>query len=72
MSSTTPSDPYHDTDVFMKNAYLFARNFVEVQFYHCPGEANIAADTLAKHSYGPMSIVWHEEPLSSYVLANDA
>jgi hypothetical protein len=36
-------------------------NFVEVQFFYCPREANMAADSLAKHFDGPMSIIWHEE-----------
>jgi hypothetical protein len=37
-------------------------NFIEVQFFHYPREANMTADSLARYSEGPTSIVWHEEP----------
>jgi hypothetical protein len=41
---------------------FLSRNFVEVFFYHCPRETNIAADSLARYAEGPMSTTWHEEP----------
>jgi ribonuclease HI len=41
---------------------FLCRNFVEVCFYHCPREANEAADTLARRAEGSMSIVWQDDP----------
>lgn len=48
-------------------------NFVIVQFFHCPREANVAADCLARHLEESMSIAWHEEPPDFLVslLSND-
>jgi hypothetical protein len=47
--------------IFQECNFL-SRNFVDVVFYHCSREANRAADSLARHAEGTMSIVWHDEP----------
>jgi hypothetical protein len=41
---------------------FLSRNFVDACFQHCPREANIVVDYLARKAEGPMSTVWHEDP----------
>jgi hypothetical protein len=31
-------------------------------FYHCPREANVATHSVASYGVGLMSTMWHEEP----------
>jgi ribonuclease HI len=52
---------------------FLGRNFADAKFVHCPREANVAADLLARNAEGPMSVVWHEEPpdFLVHVIAND-
>jgi hypothetical protein len=45
-----------------------SRKIVEVCFYHCPREANEAADTLARRTEGSMSIVWQDDPPDFLIL----
>jgi hypothetical protein len=41
---------------------LLCRSFTEVLFFHIFREANTAAHTLARHSEGALSVVWHDDP----------
>lgn len=52
---------------------FLARNFISIQFYHCPREANMAADVLASKSKASRTIVWKSEPPDFLVdvLSND-
>jgi hypothetical protein len=56
-----------------KEYNFLSPNFVDAYFQHCPREANIAADYLARKAEGPMSTVWHEDPPDYlfHVLANE-
>ena len=48
-------------------------NFISIVFSHCPREANMAADLLAKNSEVSRTIVWKSEPPGFLVdvLSND-
>ena len=52
---------------------FLARNFISIIFSHCPREANMAADLLARNSEVSRTIMWKSEPPDFLldVLTND-
>jgi hypothetical protein len=43
-------------DIYEEYNFL-CRNFVEVGFAHCPRKSNMVADTLDRHTEGPMLVI---------------
>ena len=62
----------HAAAIYEECTFL-ARNFSFIVFNHCPREANMAADVLARNSESSRTIVWKSEPPGFLVdvLSND-
>ena len=58
---------------FYEECSFLARNFISIIFSHCPREANMAADLLARNSEVSRTIMWKSVPPDFLldVLAND-